>query len=133
MTKAKLYIKNKKGKGRSVFCNQSIFKDEVIEQCPLLIIPAYEYHSVTLTGLVDYFFSFNKEENTLALALGFGSLYNHACLPNASYSIDTTTNTITFYALDFISRGTEICINYSGKSGEDFIDWFTARNIDYCD
>lgn len=130
--KATLYIKNKKGKGRGVFCNRSFLKDEIIEECPLLIIPADDYDRLAATKLVDYFFSFNKEENTLALALGFGSMYNHAYLPNACYSIDTETKTITFYALDAIGRNEEVCINYSGKAGQDFKEWFAARNIECC-
>ncbi len=130
--KSTLYIKKDKRKGRGVFCNRSFLKDEIIEECPLLIIPADEYKRMAATNLADYFFNFNKEQKTLALALGFGSLYNHACLPNACYSIDTVTQTITFYALDFIDKGKEMCINYSGKSGQDFKEWFTARNIEYC-
>ena len=130
--KAKLYIKTIKGKGRGVFCNSPILKDEIIEECPLLIIPADDYNRLASTRLVDYFFNFNKEENTHVLALGFGSLYNHARLPNANYIIDEETKLITYYAIDCIGKGKEICINYSGKSGQDFKEWFAARNIEYC-
>ena len=83
------------------------------------------------SGLVDYFFNFNKEENTLALALGFGSLYNHAVLSNAAYILDRETKTIRFYALVDIAAGTEICINYAGERGQEFKEWFESRNIEY--
>ena len=132
MANTKLYFKTIKGKGRGVFSNRLILKDEIIEKCPLLVIPAEDYHRLRATQLCDYFFDLNKEEKTLALALGFGSLYNHANLPNANYSIDNETKIITFIALDSIEKGKEICINYSGEPGIDYKEWFDARNIEYC-
>ena len=83
-----LFVKKIKGKGRAVFCKQLISKDEAFEVCPVLVIPAADYDTVKASPLVDYFFSFNKEEITLALALGFGSLYNHAVNCNAVYYLN---------------------------------------------
>jgi SET domain-containing protein len=128
----RLYIKSTRGKGRGVFCNRPILKDEIIEECPLLIIPAQDYDELKATLLIDYFFSFNEAENAHALALGFGSLYNHARLSNADYSINKETKTMTCFAIEFIDKGKEICINYAGKQGEDFKEWFTTRNIECC-
>ena len=133
MCKTALYIKSTKGKGRGVYCEHPILKDEVIEECPLLVIPETDHVSLESTKLVDYFFSFNKAENTKALALGFGSLYNHKRLPNAHYWIDIEAKSITFYALEDIDKDQEICINYGGNPESDFSEWFTARNITYHD
>ena len=129
MSTAVLYTKSTKGKGRGVYCGHPILKNEIIEECPLLIIPANELDRLEPTMLVDYFFCFNKAENTKALALGFGSLYNHKRLPNAHYWIDIEAKSITFYALEDIDKDKEICINYGGDPGVDFNEWFTARNI----
>lgn len=129
MCAAGLYIKSTKVKGRGVYCDHPILKDEVIEECSLLIIPASEHAILESTKLADYFFSFNKTENTKALALGFGSLYNHKRVPNAHYYVDVEARSITFYALEDIAKNTEICINYGGKPGADFSEWFTARNM----
>jgi len=126
-----LYIQKIKGKGRGVFCNQPIGKDDTFEICPVLVTPAADYETVKASRLVDYFFSFNKEENTLALALGFGSLYNHAVYSNAAYSLNRENKTLTFYALEDIPAGKEICINYAGESGQEFKEWFESRNIPY--
>jgi hypothetical protein len=79
--------------------------------------------------LSNYFFHFHKEERTLALSLGFGSLYNHARDPNAAYFLDRANRTMTYYALEDIPPGREICINYSGEPGQDFLEWFSSRNI----
>ena len=83
-----LYLKNCKGKGRGVFCNQPLLKDEIIESVPLIIIPASQKVWVSESKLADYFFNYNEEEDAVALALGFGSLYNHAEQSNAGYCID---------------------------------------------
>jgi SET domain-containing protein len=128
-----LYIKSTKEKGRGVYCKHPIRKDEIIEECPMLIIPGDEHVRLESTKLADYFFCFNKIENTKALALGFGSLYNHRCMANAHYWIDDEKKCITFYALEDIPKHAEICINYGGNPGADFTEWFTARNITYYD
>jgi len=129
--KKHLFIKKIKGKGRGVFCNRLIGKDEEFEVCPVLVIPALDYDTVKASRLVDYFFSFNKEENTLALALGFGSLYNHAVYSNAAYTLNRENQTLRFYALEDIPAGDEICINYAGERGQEFKEWFESRNIRY--
>jgi uncharacterized protein len=129
--KKQLYIKNIKDKGRGVFCKQLICKDETFEVCPVIVIPASDYDIVKASRLVDYFFSFNKEENTLALALGFGSLYNHAVDSNAIYYLNREEKVISYYALEDIPAGKEICINYAGERGIEFKEWFEERNITY--
>lgn len=130
MTK-KLFIKEINGKGRGVFCKQRISKDEAFEICPVLVLPVKDYDILTASQLVDYFFNFNKEEGTLALALGFGSLYNHAVHSNAAYILNRETKQISFFALEDIPAGTEICINYAGEQGQEFKEWFESRNIQY--
>lgn len=129
--KKRLFIKKIKGKGRGVFCKQLIHKDEEFEVCPLLVLPATDYDTLTASHLADYFFNFNKEENTLALALGFGSLYNHAVDSNAAYTLNREHKSISFFALEDIKPNTEICINYAGEKGQEFKEWFESRNIKY--
>ncbi len=126
-----LYIKKTKGRGRGVFCKQLIRRDDCFEISPLLVLPAEDHDIVYTSLLTNYFFAFNKEEKTLALSLGFGSLYNHARDPNAGYFLDKENKTMTYYALEDIPPDTEICINYSGDPGKDFSDWFDSRNIAY--
>ena len=126
-----LYIKNVKGKGRGVFCRQHIAKDEIFEIAPLIVLPASDYNTATASALTDYFFNFNKEERTLALVLGFGSLYNHAVHSNAAYMLDRENKNMEYYATEDIPPGTEICINYSGEYGKEYKEWFEARDIPY--
>ncbi|WP_206519184.1 MULTISPECIES: SET domain-containing protein-lysine N-methyltransferase [unclassified Mesorhizobium] len=101
-----------KGKGRGVYAREEIKKGSVIEVVPVIIIPVAEVHAWNSNfGLFDYVF--NWEDGIMAIALGYGSLYNHSFLPNAKFSIGTEL-TITFSAIRRICAGAEITINYNG-------------------
>ena len=63
------------------------------------------------TGLAGYCFRWHGE--TLALALGYGSLYNHSYQPNSRYD-DVAQTTKVFTALRDIAPGEEITVNYNG-------------------
>lgn len=124
-----LYVKQTRSRGRGVFCTTAIEKDELIECCPLLVLPGKDYHIATSSRLTNYFFCFDREENSLALAWGFGSLYNHAVNANATYLLDSGYRTMSYFAIEDIPANTEIVINYSGKSGQEYKEWFDSRNI----
>jgi hypothetical protein len=68
-------VKRAKGKGRGVFARRPIRKGEVIETCPVLVLPASVVEDFTV-GVGPYVFEWGTD--TVALALGFGSLYNHS-------------------------------------------------------
>lgn len=59
-----------------------------------------------------------------AIALGFGSLYNHEVHPNANFILDLENNTIDIVAIQNISAGSEITINYHGEPGDEGDLWF---------
>jgi hypothetical protein len=124
-TKERLYLKIIPEKGRGVFCGKRIKAGSLIETSPLLILPAQDFPAISHTQLRDYIFHFDKENRVTALALGFGSLYNHALYPNATYEIDHANRLIRYYALEDISDDTEICINYDGSAGSE--EWFKTR------
>ncbi len=110
-------VKHTKTKGRGVFAREFIPVDTVFERVPLLIIPAKEIlQTETDTTLLGYIFEYKKH---VALALGYGSLYNHSYNPNARYD-DVGRQTKEFRALRDIYPGEEITINYNGA--EDIMD-----------
>ncbi|MDA1231473.1 MAG: SET domain-containing protein-lysine N-methyltransferase [Planctomycetota bacterium] len=114
---ALIEVKNIKGKGRGVFARTLIPKHTIFERVPLLVIPANEIlncdHGKMLLG---YIFEYKKQ---VALALGYGSLYNHSYNPNARYD-DAGRQIKEFSALRDIYPGEEITINYNGA--EDILD-----------
>jgi hypothetical protein len=96
----------------------------------VIIIPTEEFAALSATPLMDYSFYFIKEENMLALTMGFGSMYNHKQYPNAVYILNREERQMLFTAHENIKAHTEICINYGGEYGVDYHKCFTDRGID---
>ena len=108
--------------GRGVFAIQDIKKDEVIEICPVIIVPQKDISNLRESILVNYYFYFgeNDEDKTrLAITLGYGSLYNHSYEPNATYKKMTADNTINFVAIMDIKKDEEITVNYNYGNPDD--------------
>ncbi len=105
------------GVGRGVFATQRIEIGEEIERCPMLIVTAERAEALTI-GADGYVFGWGTDAT--ALALGYGSLYNHSYAPNA----DTleTPDELVITALRVIEAGDEIFINYMGTAQDGV--WF---------
>ena len=115
-------VKRIKGKGRGVFARRGIARGEVIERVPVLVMTSDEYaKGLSRTPLKDYCFAWGDDE--VALALGYGSLYNHSYKPNARYE-DVGPSTKAFVALRAIAKGEEITINYNGSPRSKAKVWF---------
>src|SRR3990167_9871506 len=100
--------------GRGVFAKRNIAKDEIIEICPVIEVPLDDTSNKKGAVLVDYFFYFGDR---LAVALGFGSIYNHSYEPNATYIKNLRNNTVEFKTIKNIKAGEEITVNYNfGKA-----------------
>jgi SET domain-containing protein len=115
-------VRRVKGKGRGVFARRPIAEGDVIESCPVLVMPAADLRrGEDWTHLGDYCFEWG--EGTMALALGFGSLYNHSYRPNARYE-DVAGPTKLFVAVRDIAAGEEITVNYNGEPDDASPVWF---------
>lgn len=111
--------------GRGVFARRDITKEELIEKCPIIEIPEHDLSNLRESILVTYFFYFGKNKERLFIALGFGSIYNHAYKPNAKYKIKHAERIIDFIALKDIKKDDEITFNYSyGNSKNESPLWF---------
>ncbi len=73
-------VKEVRGKGWGVFAARDIAADEIIERCPMLVLSKSDVWQVDAT-LSRYVFTWCNDQ--VALALGYGSLYNHSFQPNA--------------------------------------------------
>jgi SET domain-containing protein len=110
-------VKRVKGKGRGVFALRSIRDGELIERVPVVVLKTNDVKdSEGWTGLAAYCFHWTK--GTLALALGYGSLYNHSYRPNARYD-DLEGQIKEFIAIRNIEPGEEITVNYNGEPEDD--------------
>lgn|SRR5262245_2225591 len=99
-------------KGRGVFAHTNIRKGVVIERVPLIVVPVAEvFGQAQRTKLADYVFNWTRD--TVVIALGYGSLYNHSYQPNANF-YDEGHLTQVFAAIRDIQAGEEITVNYNG-------------------
>jgi len=97
--------------GRGVFAALKIKKGEVIESCPVLVLPRRDYSVLKKTELRNYYFMWGK--TTVALCFGYGSLYNHSYKPNATYKKKIKEKIIEFVAIKDIKKNEEIAVNYN--------------------
>jgi len=105
------------GAGRGVFARRRIDVGEEIERCPMLIVDGERAEALTL-GADGYVFGWGTDST--ALALGYGSLYNHSYRPNAETL--ETPDELVITALHRIEPGEEIFINYMGTAQDGV--WF---------
>src|SRR3954465_6648043 len=112
-------VKRVKGKGRGVFARRLIRRGESIERVPMLVLPAGQSEGGSVVS--DYCFAWGR--GTVALALGYGSLYNHSYRPNARYD-DVGPQAKEFTALRDIQPGEEIVVNYNGNPRSRTAVWF---------
>jgi uncharacterized protein len=94
--------------GRGAFAARFIPAGEVVEIAPVVLLEvAQQPFPQAIRRLV-----FNWTQSHFALALGCGSIYNHADQPNLRYSRDFARQTIQFTALKNIEPGEQLTISY---------------------
>jgi len=120
-----VYVKRMKQKGRGVFARRPIAKGGVIERVPVLVIANKEITG-GLAGSLLQRYVFIRTASSVAIALGYGSLYNHSFTPNARYD-DEPGPSMVFTALRAIKAGEEITVNYNGNPKDRSPVGFTVR------
>lgn len=103
-------------KGRGLVASIDLHAGEIIDVCPVLIIPSSERAKLAGTIISHYYFHWEdgdgEDDWSAAIALGSISLCNHAPTPTARFELDRQRKTITLYALHNIAVGDEITIDY---------------------
>ena len=120
-----LYLSEIDGKGRGVFIMEDLDPNNLIEICPLIIIPKKQVPVIHETILHDYYFLYNEEAGNACIPLGFGCLYNHSNNPNARVAFDFDEKCIHIISIKSINSGDEILIDYT--SGEERALWFEIK------
>ena len=115
------------GKGRGVFAARRIRAGEVIEDAPVIVVPASEIEHLERTVLQDYYFLWGPQEKDAALLLGLCALCNHSYRPNAMFQLQHEAGTIRFVALHDIEPGEEVTTNYNGDPGSGKRVWFDVQ------
>jgi len=122
-----LYILHNGDKGRGMYCDTDLAAGDEIEICPVIICPAADKPLIDKTHLYNYYFLWGDDQRSLALALGFGSIYNHSYSPNAIYETYFEEEYIRFVAFTDIPANTEITINYNHDAANRDPLWFEVK------
>lgn len=121
-------VRNSPGRGRGVFAMRRFAAGDTIEVCPVIPLTAAEARTLDNTALRDYYFGWGSEAEAAAIVLGYGMLYNHADIPNATRRQDLAQRTVTIFAVQPIEPGEEIFIKYNpGPAVPDGSMWFAVR------
>ncbi|MHB1731997.1 MAG: SET domain-containing protein [Ferrimicrobium acidiphilum] len=107
--------------GRGVFATRSFRCGDLIEACPVIVIPAAERSDIDKTILFNYYYDWDGDA---ALAQGLGSFYNHSYKPNATYEKDIPSAVIRVVAIRDITVAEEITVNYNGSPDSTKPVWF---------
>lgn len=121
-----IYIKNTE-KGRGIFTDSPIKAGEEIEICPVIVCPEQDRKLIDQTELYNYYFLWGDNHELTALALGYGSLYNHSYTPNVIYECYYEEQYIKFIALQDILPHSELTINYNYDADNQDKLWFEVR------
>lgn len=120
-------------KGLGVFATRAIKAGETVEVAPVIQIRcAYSDLSQELKSRVFHWERLTSSPGVQALALGYGSLYNHANPANMRYVAIENGTAISFVAASDIDEGDELTINYNDTGGEPVSsedNWFKLQGI----
>lgn len=118
----KIEVRKSRIHGWGVFATEKIVKEEVIEECPFIIIDG-----VNDRNFMDYSFNypagnFIVDKTKFAMCFGYGSLYNHSDNNNAYWTSYDKRGTYVFYATKDIEKDEEITVFYGGE------DYWNSRS-----
>ena len=117
-------VKRVAKKGRGVFAAHDFKAGEVIENAPVLIFTPKERKHLEKTLLNYYVYPWRSTRGA-AIALGYGSIYNHSFSPNADWKQNFKTQSMVYRAIKPIKKGEEITVNYNSEPDDQTpIDWF---------
>ncbi len=116
--------------GRGVFARVDIAADTLLERVPVILLPHNQIfgdppHGQRSAAISWYVFDWTgmTKRDYVAVALGYGSIYNHSFSPNARYT-RVAPDLIDFHAIKPIAAGEEVLINYHGEPTE-------TRSVDF--
>lgn len=118
-----LYIGPSPVSDRGVFTGEDLKKGDILEICPVIILPREEGDWLRKSILYSYYFLWGSSLEQYAIALGYGSLYNHSFEPNCDFVTDYEERVVRFFCIKDIAAGDELLVNYvAGARREDL--WF---------
>jgi len=119
--------------GRGVFSLRAFSRGEVIEEAPIFLLE--EGYSTLPEAFRDRVFNWCYMTNTptkTAIALGYGSLYNHCDDPNVVYQADHKNQILRLIANTAIAPHEHLTVNYDQEPDitmPDEVTWFDKHGV----
>ncbi len=128
------YVKNTgTERGRGVFAARNFVEGDLIESSPVLVLyVGYDSLPPKIRRVVFNWGSLTGGKRATAVALGYGSLYNHNNPANIHFEADAVKEVINYYAAQNIAIDEELTINYNSANGQPVSqhdDWFERNGI----
>lgn len=112
---------------RGIFASKKIKKGELIESCPIILIPRKDEKHWKKTIFNNYVYEWNDDYD--CFVLGHCMLTNHSYNANTIFKRDYRKKHMNYIALRAIQKDEEIFVNYNGnpsdksKLGKEYTDY----------
>jgi hypothetical protein len=122
-------------RGRGVFAARGFKSGETVEICPVIVVSKLANDLPQEVGCVLFGWSYLVTRQVgpqTAVALGYGSLYNHNNPANMRYEADDHLKALRFIAVRDIAQDEELTVNYNAYGGGPEWDdnkWFENKGI----
>jgi len=119
-------------KGRGVFAGRAFARGELVEVAPVIVFTSECMLPRSLANVLYNWEEHTREPKTRAIALGYGSLYNHSNPASLCYRVDSRARVIRYTAIRDIAGDEELTINYSAASGHCEMQsdtWFERHGV----
>jgi hypothetical protein len=121
-------------KGRGVYSARGHADGETVEACPVVLFEgAFASIPAEVRKLLFHWADGTGAVGMHCLALGYGSLYNHANPANMRYQTDPDRGLMRFIAVRAIEPDEELTVNYNALGGhpESAADtWFERMGVE---
>jgi len=120
-------------KGRGVFASKPLQPGELVEVCPVLLLRvSFDELPEDLQRVVFNWARLAGMNGVQAVALGYGSMYNHDNPANLRYEASDDGQYLRFTAAESIERDAELTINYNDTGGDvrsEADSWFRLLGV----
>jgi len=121
--------------GRGVFASRGFKAGGTVEICPVVVVNKLAHELPQEIGCIVFGWNYlvTRQVGPLtAIALGYGSLYNHNNPANMRYEADNHLKALRFIAVRDIVQDEELTVNYNAYGGgAEWNDnkWFEDKGI----
>jgi len=120
-----------KSKGKGAFAKKSISKGTIIDVANVVLITNNDYKKIKKTQLYNYCYIWEdpklKPAFKNAITLSVSQFINHSYTPNLRYLYDYKNKAIEYSAIENISKGEELTMNYNGLVDDTSPLWFKVQ------